>query len=191
MENVVYYSERCPTSINLLRTLRMNNLSNFFKFVCIDSMLKRLPPCIQTVPTMLVNGEQRPLVAKEAFEWIEKVKFMNQSANRALNCPFKQNDESNIISYREQEHNSISDPYAYMKTDKSMTQKYVDTEMNNGAIFTGVEHGKMKTKDTVSEINKLKKERDQFNKDAKEYMENQQLLQVMQKREQEREQMGY
>src|SRR5271170_7407063 len=78
---IIFYSQRCNESIFLLKLLQNENLINYFRLICVDGIINKIPPQIKVVPTIIVAGINRPLASKEAFEWVNKMKFLKQSTS--------------------------------------------------------------------------------------------------------------
>jgi hypothetical protein len=140
--NVLFYSKLCDTCRNLLILLQNENLLGYFKLICVDDMLNRLPPQITKVPTMCVINLNRPLVAQETFEWVKQMKFIRQQQVMELNKKIilqNVNNESKRgpIGFDDEIHSGISDKFAFTKSDNPLPHMYVGAgEEDKHSIFT-------------------------------------------------------
>jgi len=142
--NILFYSNKCTTSKNLLFVLNNEGLINMFKLVCVDNILDKIPPQITKVPTMIVSNVAKPLIAQETFKWVEQMRFLNnknQSSTTFINKQQNQTNQVNQINNEPQEFDyfeaaGISDRYSY--TDDRQTQHlYVNVgEEDKHSIFT-------------------------------------------------------
>ncbi|GAG63293.1 unnamed protein product, partial [marine sediment metagenome] len=103
------------------------------------------PPQIKMVPTMIVAGVNKPLVAEAAFKWIEGAKFRRQQELGDTNkriiqqnlVNMAQNNKKGPLGFVEQEMAGISDTFAYKDIDKPLSHNYVGAgEDNKNVIFT-------------------------------------------------------
>ncbi|AYV82174.1 MAG: hypothetical protein Homavirus13_3 [Homavirus sp.] len=141
--NILFYSKKCPTCINVLNLLQNEKLLGYFKLFCVDERLNNLPPYIKVVPTMVVSDINKPLVMQEIFEYIQRIKFMRQKNMMDMNKRIiqqnlintSQNTQSGPIGFKESEMSSISDTFAYTQIDMPMAQSFVNVN-DKHAIFT-------------------------------------------------------
>jgi len=82
---VLFFSNRCSYSKELIQELYKNGLFELFQKVSIDGN-PNIPSGITAVPTMIVSGYPRPLVGKECFAWIDGVKKQREQ-RQAQNNP--------------------------------------------------------------------------------------------------------
>lgn len=180
--NIIFYSRNCYTCQNLIKVLQNENLLSFFKLYCVDNRLNQLPVHIKMVPTMIVTNVNRPLVGKETFEWIKKVKFIRQ---QVVNQKIRQNNFAKMnkdpIGFNNQEMIGKSDNYAYVHVDVPFVHSYhgVNDEKNN-AIFTASEFTKPIGKNEQNKmIKNLEQKRSHQDQTYKDIQKEQQLLSVM------------
>jgi len=152
---MLFYSKRCNASMNLLRILENENLLCYFKLICVDDVLNKLPAAITAVPTMTVTNIAKPLVMQECFEWVNQIKFIRQQQitdinkkiimqNNISNHGNHNNSNGNMqvdtrqpMFYDKEAMGGISDTFSYTNADEPLPQAYfgVGDEANN-AIFT-------------------------------------------------------
>lgn len=135
-ENIIFYSKKCQTCINLLTNMRVENLLDYFSLVCVDN--EPFPKNIKIVPTMIVASIAKPLIAKEIFDWIDQIKYINKQKE----MDSKKSNENDLLGFHSFEMSSISDSYAHTDIDEPMTQSYLpcDKFHKADAIITFPEH---------------------------------------------------
>lgn len=165
--NMLFFSKKCPTCTNLLKILENEKLIGYFILICVDDKLNKLPPQIEMVPTMIVKDCGKPLVAEETFEWIKKVKFINQrsqlSHNKLINVPTNV-VKDNVKGYSDVEMGSKSDTFAYtLDNMPALPQSYFGcNDEDKYAIFTAHEQDPLTENDQKKLITQLEhKRRDQ------------------------------
>ena len=170
--NMIFYSQKCQLSKDLLILLRNENLLGNFKPMCVDTMLNRLPPDMR-VPTMFVVGLNKPLVGQETFEWIKQIKFIRQQQSMDINKRIIQNNTMNNVNnikkgplgYDDDILAGISDKFAFTKKDEALPHAYfgVNDDAKN-IIFTAPEE-KQKINKSLQQklINDLESKRNEQN----------------------------
>lgn len=169
--DILFYSRECTTCVNLLKVLQNENMINHFKLFCVDDRLNELPVDITVVPTLIVSSVNKPLVAQEAFDWIKKVKFLNQKS------PVK--SESDVIGWMSQEMGGVSDSYAYTKVDTAQPRSYLNYNSNNGGIYTPPNMGKINKKQQDDMIKKVENFRTNQDNSYVQFMKKQQVDAVL------------
>ena len=65
---VLFYSERCPNSKEVVQTIQALNKASLFRFVCIDTTPRNyIPPEIKSVPTVINPQTKEVIVGKAAI----------------------------------------------------------------------------------------------------------------------------
>jgi|AntRauTorckE6833_2_1112554.scaffolds.fasta_scaffold25811_2 hypothetical protein len=188
--NILFYSRECTTSNNLLRLLQNENLLSYFKLFCVDDRLNEIPIAITVVPTMIVSTVSKPLVAQEAFEWVQQIKFLRQknmenTQVQQNNLSKFMNQDKKLLGYVDQEMGGISDSFAYTKIDKALPHSYFGLgEEDQNVIFTAPETKKIKKGEQDSLIKKLENDRTTQDGTYKNQMKYQQLQSVYNDQEQ-------
>lgn len=179
--NIVFYSRECETCKNLLTLLQNENLISYFKLFCVDDRLNELPVIVTVVPTMIVSNVNKPLIAKEIFEWVQQTKFLRQKMmnNRGNRSNLNQ-EERELLGFVSQEMGGLSDGFAYTKIDKPLPHSYFNLgEEEKNAIFTAPETKKINKQDQDSMIKKLENDRGDQDKKYSSNMKHQQIQAVM------------
>lgn len=134
--NLLFYSKRCNTCVNLLSIMQNDKLLDYFRLICVDNT--QIPPNIKIVPTLIVSNIAKPLVAKEIFDWINQIKYINKQKETDSQRP----TDDQPAGFQLSEMSSISDFYAHTDIDEPMRQSYLSCENFNKAepIITFPEH---------------------------------------------------
>ena len=148
--NILFYSSKCKNCYNLMTLLNKIKILKNFKLIQIDNN-PNIPSQIKTVPTMIVSGHPKMLVANEAIQWIKNLIQLKQ--NKILNQTKKQNNEP-IGS----EKNNFSDLFTYVDNNNiSQNHNFSNPNQKITNIFTAPELDKMNNKELNKAIqNKLK-----------------------------------
>lgn len=65
---VLFYSERCSNSKEVVQTIQALNKASLFRFVCIDTTPRQyIPPELKSVPTVIVPQTKEIIVGKAAI----------------------------------------------------------------------------------------------------------------------------
>lgn len=167
--NLLFYSRKCNTCVNLLNIMKNENLINYFELICVDNTI--IPKDITIVPTMIVTSIAKPLVAKDIFDWINQIKYINKKKQ-------DENGSTGPFGYNSQEMSSLSDFYAYTDLDKPMEQSYISCDGKIDAIptipETNIKINKNAHKYQADELIMLRKE--QENELKKIIKENQEMI---------------
>jgi hypothetical protein len=68
--NIVFYSQHCPHSRELLKEINAKDLEKYFVFVCVEQYRNRIPPQVDRVPALLIRNEGRVLFEDEILKYI-------------------------------------------------------------------------------------------------------------------------
>ena len=180
--NILYYSNFCQHSKNLLNTLARSNISNGFYYVCIDKrenisgstiiILENgnkipLPKIIQKVPSLLLsNHGNRVLTGDEILNYIN---LTNQQSHQQNNTQLD-DPEPFFLSYNNYD-NICSDKYSFLdSTDDDMSAKgnggvrqmhnYVDMNLNPLIATPPENYTPDKIGDGASEMDKYMAQRE-------------------------------
>lgn len=121
--NILFHSNYCEGSKQLLSLLQSENLVRFFHLICVDNNLK-IPPQIKVTPTLILREVPIPYVAGDAFVWFAKIKqwkinMTMQSMNTAQQ-QYLQNINNNLggnnsmlLGFNDSEMNGMSDIFSF------------------------------------------------------------------------------
>lgn len=186
--NVIFYSRKCQSCMDLLKLLENENLLGSFVLFCVDGRLSEVPSHISSVPTMVVSNVNKPLIGNETFEWINKVKFLRQQNLMQINKKIitQQNvinmmNKKEIVGYDSEILGKISDPFAIADeaSNKSLPQSYYNINDNKDAIFTAPEQGKITKQEQKKRIENIEQLRSTQDSQYGELMKKQQIDAVL------------
>jgi hypothetical protein len=97
-----------------------------------------LPQYITITPTLIINKFNKPLVAQDAFQWVQKIKqyrisvqlqkIGNMSANQINsingNLGIVPSTSSEPLAFTATEMEGMTDIFAYLNTDEALPQNY-------------------------------------------------------------------
>lgn len=114
--NIIFYSEKCSTCMNLLLVLKNEHLIQNFRLECVDGKVDQYKNFITKVPTMVLAGHSKYLVCEEIFDWIKSIRFVKY--NRMMSMG--KNDAQMYNGFCSLEMGSISDSYTPTNDSNSM-----------------------------------------------------------------------
>jgi len=127
---------------DLLKMMDSYNILNRFNLKCIDDMLQ-IPAGLERVPTLVVVGIDKPLVAKEAVMWFNQMRpmFVQQNVEmqqkRIMHRISRNNVNGGPKGYAQGEYDGISDTFAYTDVDIPQPKAFCDYGKNSeDVIFT-------------------------------------------------------
>lgn len=132
--NILFFSNNCEGSKQLLSMLNTEKLTRFFHLICTDNNPK-IPPQISVTPTLIIAGVPTPYVAGDAFSWLAKVKQwkMNMTMQQmstaqqqylqSINSNLAANN-SNILGFSQAEMSGMSDMFSFFS--KNISQECQD-----------------------------------------------------------------
>jgi hypothetical protein len=178
-QNILFYSQKCQTSANLIKMLNHENLLKYFKMICIDGQEDKLPKAITHVPALIVQDAPKPFLGDETFKWLESIKFRKyqelQEKNRKLfmyNMQKNQETNNGAKAFITSELTGFSDNYAYQDENNNNAQpksfvNWNDDPVNN-AIYTAPLDKKKVTSKEQSQLmkeeeNRREKQETEFN----------------------------
>ena len=111
---VLFYSNKCIHSKEFLTLLHKDtNLNNLTTKVNVDNPNIKLPPYIKSVPSLIINENNKPnlLVGKKIFDW--------------YNQKHKQNiSNESIMEWDPMTMSGYSDGFSYLESDDVMKKSY-------------------------------------------------------------------
>lgn len=68
--SVLFYSKGCSNCLDFLKKLKEENMLKYFdEYFCVDGRTN-LPPFLHSIPTIIVEDSDKPLVGDDAFGWL-------------------------------------------------------------------------------------------------------------------------
>lgn len=187
--NIFYYSRVSKLCLDLIRMMDNYGILNKFLLQCIDDM-NDIPKGLDRVPTLIVVGIPKPLVANEAVKWFNDNKpYLQQQGSDLQNKKLLYNitktmyDQQGPKGFSSNELEGLSDNFAYSDENFNYAQpKTFCLYGNDGdVIMTPPKDGKLNSetqKNLICEIEKNQKKQDD---ECKVYMKQEQLNKIMQK----------
>ena len=83
--SVLFYSNKCQHSKKALDIINKNNIN--IKLVSIDDKNVKLPSFLKVVPTIIQQGNDRPLEGDFVFKWLERSKSQNTNTISSQPAP--------------------------------------------------------------------------------------------------------
>lgn len=122
--NILFYSNNCNHSKNLIELIKKENKLSNFKLICVD-INKNIPANIQKVPTLIVKNLNAPLEGNAAFNWVKTVSKFNEQTNN-IKYVKKNNDilvkKSIFKGINKNDSSNMSDNYAFIE-NKDIVKK--------------------------------------------------------------------
>lgn len=164
--NIFYYSKFSGMCTNLLKLMDNYKVLNKFLLKCVDDM-PELPRGLERVPTLIVVGIDKPLVAKEAMIWFDNMRpiFAQQCAdiqNKQIMYNIMKNNQLAMKGpkgYAEEEYHGISDSFAYFDVDMPQPKTFCEYGNEKDAIYTPPIDDKIKSDEQKRYIQKLEQDR--------------------------------
>jgi hypothetical protein len=168
--NILFYSNFCEGSKQLIALLESEKLTKFFHLICTDNNAEKIPPQIKCTPTLIIRGVPVPYVAADAFRWFSKVKqwkvqMLMQRLSMAQQQYLKSTNNnlitdannSNVLGFSTEEMGGMSDIFAYLQSDDAMPHSYVPPNSKDYIFTPPLEDGQYKiNSDGKYKINPLK-----------------------------------
>lgn len=159
-KNILFFSRKCKFCNQLLTIMNNANLIPFFILYCVDDHRDNLPVAVKKVPTLIVSGVPKPLVADDAFTWVNQYISLQQKTP-LQNSQMNYNNGS-VLEWNKQEMTGLSDVYTHKDLDVNIPHSYSNAKQNTGGILTAKEiNDKIKTTDQAKLISNLAEKRAQ------------------------------
>jgi hypothetical protein len=185
--NILYYSNKCESSKQLIALMQMENIIQFFFVICTDNN-PSIPSFIKMTPTIILKGIPEPYVAGGAFCWFAKIKQhrlqtqMQQMNNERqkymsnINSNLTASNSSNILGFSDAEMSSMSDIFSFFankmeeESQESLPQTYVPYNNIGKEFLTTIpidENYRLPEKQQQELYQKMKMERESQDKQFK------------------------
>ena len=116
--NIFFYRDRDPASIQIYTLLKSNNLLNYFKLIDVDKT--RVPVNIQRIPALLIPQIKRILYDNEIFNFIHNI-----SSNKRTN---NMNNHNNYIE--DYQNHKVIDMNKYNQNTPNINQNTTNINHN-------------------------------------------------------------
>ena len=177
--NIFFYSADCKYCYKLMGLLKNLNILKNFKLVLTDNN-ENIPSYIESVPTLVVNGHPKILVADDAFKWVKNIMIIQKNneerknnseiqnkknihiMSELINCQSSNNEPTNV------EQNNFSNLFTFVDNNIDVENNYfINPKQKINSIFTGQEFDKIdlnEQKQLLDEQIKIREEQDIKNK---------------------------
>ena len=126
-KNILFFSNYCEYSKEVLSKLKKNELLKNVIQVCIDNNDIQIPSFIQVVPTLYLTQEKSIVTDDDIDTWIdEKVKINNKD----LDAYYSGNFSSYFSTLDNQDDTSLSSNFTYLDQDISIKTNTEDSISN-------------------------------------------------------------
>lgn len=166
--NLLFYSERCNTSRNLIEMIKREDLLKYFEMICIDNKLDKIPPMITHVPALITTDTPRPWMGPDAFKWLQNIKYMRQQQIQDKNNKLqlyntiKELESGGPKAFTDEMH-GISDNFAYKDIDNAQPksfEEYGKEVSKDNIIYTPpIDKKKITKGEQLKLINEFKSDR--------------------------------
>ena len=129
---IIFYSNSCDFCGKLLEYIERNKLNEYFKMICIDDNLKKIPKNIKQVPTIIDTDIEAPLEGKKAFEYVINQKYFNHPTN---NVEFTKNGIPKPTIEEDSKANTSKSGTGFIYVDKDKDNEK-DDKHNFDKVFS-------------------------------------------------------
>jgi len=153
MENyILFYSNYCNFSKKFVQELYKTEFYEKFQKVCVDKN-PRIPKEITMVPTIIVPRLQKPLVAEEAFHWLNGMKQMvlqqqetpqnqpQQGKSEEKGDPTNLNYSMGAVTAYSNTMDGFSDSFSFLSNESPLEHSFSFLGGNDQKIATPQEDG--------------------------------------------------
>jgi hypothetical protein len=147
--NVFYYSRISRLCLDLICMMDNYGILDRFKLKCIDDM-QELPKSLDRVPTLVIIGIDKPLVANEAVKWFNDNRhFLQQQNSELQNKRLLYNMTKNMYNqqgpkgFSTSELDGVSDAFAYTDADQAQPKTFCSYGNDGDVILTPPKDGKI------------------------------------------------
>tara|TARA_X000000950_G_scaffold289350_1_gene412223 strand:- start:5284 stop:5850 length:567 start_codon:yes stop_codon:yes gene_type:complete len=129
-----FYSEKCKNCQKLMPSIEL--YKNELQFCCIDypNVRRTIPTAVTSVPSLVLAGENKPLVGNAIYEWIrvQESKTKKSSANSSSNIGSPGEPAGTCFEWS---GGSYSDIYSFIE-DSGRPQEHAFSFLDNGNSST-------------------------------------------------------
>ena len=178
MTNLLYYSNRCKHSNDVLQLIQAHNLHNHFNLL--DIAKNQVPNYIKSVPSLLIpkgNGEADLLVGSNLFKWINnsflnkqmpqqqqqnfvqetngKKQINHEALNKQAASNLAKNEKKDISDYEPGTMNGFSDNFSFLSDDGPIDHNF--SFLGGGNSIPGNKQLPFEERQSSSDVNNQQK----------------------------------
>jgi len=192
MNNYLFYSKRCESSVNFIRIIQNKNLINMFQLMCIDQMSREqiINLGIKFTPMVVIRdmSGKNPSTSyegKDAFVWLDNiVKFREQNMAKIVENNRKKilqsnreiNKEDNIMGFQSSENLGISDNFSYTADNLenvAQPKSYMGINTDQKIITFNVNEKPLTQREMDTKMKEIKEKKEQQDNSIHNMIENQ------------------
>ena len=120
MSNIFYYSKYCYQCRKAIELLKQRDMFDVFKkIVCVDNQTENstrndIPPQISTVPSIVTDDHNEPLINEMVYKWIDYKYIQRQENIRAKMEIQNQQQEISMNQYVQKKNENFRNDFPYM-----------------------------------------------------------------------------
>jgi hypothetical protein len=124
--NICFYSNQCKVCKAFFTELADTPFKGDFKYICVDTTPRnRLPGYLKKVPTLIVAGENEPLVGNEVINWLWIRKMQDPRINKKESSNAQEGaggagGDMGLGFWNPLEMGSSGDSYSFLDQDTSV-----------------------------------------------------------------------
>ena len=139
-KNILFFSNYCEYSKEVLSKLKKNELLKNVIQVCIDNNDIQIPSFIQVVPTLYLTQEKNIVTDDDIDTWINETVKIN---NKDLDAYYSGNFSSNFSTLDNQDDASLSSNFTYLDQDISIKTNTEDSISNTKKDLGSIEQERL------------------------------------------------
>lgn len=105
-KNILFYSNHCQHSKELLRNINQNPIKDKLIYVCVDDTNINIPPFIKVVPTLYLINNKSVLTNNELLGWISQ---------------FNKKESNDILAYNGDNISSLSTNFSFLDDSSNLS----------------------------------------------------------------------
>ena len=151
MKNILFYSNNCNYSKEVIKKISESPLKDNLIYVCVDDQNIKLPDFLTAVPTIYLVQNKKILMDEEIINWIQQQNISKQENNSELQAYFGECNNSfgnNFCSIDNSERKPYISNFTFLDGD------------NNSNVNNNVNNNINSLMD--SKLDQLKKSREDF-----------------------------
>ena len=138
-KNILFYSDYCDHSKELLRSLKKNPINSSLIFVCVDDKSIQVPNFIKVVPTIYLVNNKSVLTDNEIMNWVNQTTKPDSVEINAYNGD-NTSALSTSFSFLDDGDNSVfSNQYTFLNQSDTINTPKESTNSVNDELSKSLE----------------------------------------------------
>lgn len=126
-KNIVFFSNLCSYSNEIIQSLKEKELDKELLLVNIDEDNVQLPQFIRVVPTIFLSKEKTLIIDEEIVKWIDK-KYEENKKNEDIGAYNSDSFSINFSNLNNSELSNNNDFFSSLNEDSKMNLKHEEKE---------------------------------------------------------------